>query len=418
MSLLFVSNVFPNPLNPTKGTFNAALLRELSTRQRVHVVSPVSWLESLTARVRRRTQLPQGSVTLQERLTVEFPEYYYPPKILRSSYGHFLEWSVGRKLDEAIRRDRPDAVVSYWAHPDGEVAVNAARRAGLPAITMVGGSDVLLLARQGGRREAILNVLHESDAVVTVNRDIATRLRQDGIPEEKLHVIYRGVDRTQFCPGDQAAARRRLGLPLDQKLMIAVGRMVPVKGFDLLVEACRRLRDRGQRFQCALLGGGELLSQLKKQVRDAGLEETVLLPGSQPHMALPDWYRAADLTALTSHSEGVPNVLLESICCGTPFVATRVGGVAEIADNRFHTLVPPNDVEALTAALGDRLQAVSAARFQPRWTPGTWKDSADRLCEVIEHCRSLRATPAWNSSNPGAVWNSLTGASRQFVDCS
>lgn len=417
MSLLFVSNVFPNPLNPTKGTFNAALLRELSKTRRVHVVSPISWLEALRARMKNGVRLPEGDVPVQERLTVEYPRYYYTPKMLRGRYGQFLEWSIGKQLDSAIKRHRPDAVVSYWAHPDGEVAVNAARRAGLPVITMVGGSDVLLLARQGSRRQAILKVLNSSDAVVTVNRDISHQLRQDGVNEDKLHVVYRGVDRSQFCPGDRDAARQRLGLPLDRKLMIAVGRMVPVKGFHLVVEACRQLCNRGLNFQCVLLGGGELLETLRKQVRDAGLSEIVLLPGSQQHRALPDWYRAADLTALTSHSEGVPNVLLESICCGTPFVATRVGGVPEIADPRFHTLVPANDLDALTDALADRLQTAPQPSVQPRWTPGTWKDSADQLCEVIEGCRSAHTASAWDRAEVGGECEMVSRAP-QYVECS
>ena len=393
MKLLFVSNVYPNVINPTKGTFNAALTRALAASHSVHIVSPISWLEAFTARFRRKLRVPAKEAVLGERLTAEFPLYYYPPKVLRSHYGEFMEWSVAHRLDSAIQRQKPDAVVSYWAHPDGEVALNAARRAGIPAISMVGGSDVLLLTRNGARREAILNVLRRSDAVVTVSRDIAENLQRDGIEAGKLHVVYRGVDRDRFCPGDKAAARARLGVPFDRKILIAVGRLVPVKGFDVLVDACRHLKASRVKFQCYILGGGELQGALARQIRELGLQDEVTLAGGQPQQQLADWYRAADLTVLSSHSEGVPNVLLESLCCGTPFVATRVGGVPEIADRRLHTLVAPNDAVALADAISDRLTAAadqSGLNQPPRWLPGSWKDSADALTEIIKQCQSGR----------------------------
>ena len=386
MRILFLSNVFPNALAGGKGTFNLSLMQALAERHDVHVVSPVSWLDELAARLQGRRLLRRASETPAGRLTVEYPRYYYPPKLFRERSGDFLWWSLHPTLSERLQHFRPDAVVSYWAHPDGEVAVRAARQAGVPAIVMVGGSDVLLLARRGRRRRAILNVLHAADAVVAVSHHLARQLHADGIPPEKVHVVHRGVNRQVFSPGDRRAARERLGLPLDRPVFVAVGRLVPVKGFDLLLDSCRRLAASGRNFECHILGGGPLEPALRSGIARVGLANHVCLHGAQSQTRLADWYRAADLTLLTSHSEGIPNVLLESLCCGTPFVATRVGGVPEIVDEVCDRLVAPGDAAAFAAAISERLAAV-AVPAQRRFSPPSWEESAGRLADIIEACR-------------------------------
>lgn len=391
MRILFFSNTFPNPINPTKGTFNLSLVRALARQHPVHVFSPVTWVEELTARLRRNERVAPRLRRIAGNVTADYPCYYYTPRLFRADYGRFMAWSVGRSLAATFERFQPDAVVAYWTHPDGDVAVRAARKAGIPAVVMVGGSDVLLLGRRGKRREIILNVLREADAVVPVSRNIATVLEADGIPKSKLHVIYRGVDQALFSPGDRDEARRHLNLARHGKLLVAVGRLVPVKGFDVLIDALRRLAVQHTDFECHIIGNGPLESALRGQIDAAGLADRVKLPGARPQTELPDWYRAADLTVLASHSEGVPNVLLESICCGTPFVATNVGGVHEIADERCHSMVPPGDAPALFRAIESRLYK-SGPAVSPWFVPGSWDDSAAQLVALLERCGARDAS--------------------------
>src|SRR5207248_2291820 len=135
-----------------------------------------------------------------------------------------------------------------------------------------------------------------------------------------------------------------------------VGRMVRVKGLDVLLPACALLRRRGLVFRLYLVGGGPLRQALEAQARQLGLADSVCFPGPRPHEQLPDWYRAADLTILPSRSEGLPNVLRESLACGTGFVASRVGGIPEITAEPFSRLVPPGDSRALAEALDSSLR--------------------------------------------------------------
>jgi glycosyltransferase involved in cell wall biosynthesis len=320
-------------------------------------------------------------------IQVAEPIFFYPPKLLHAHYGRFLQWSVERTLDELREQFHPEVVLSYWTHPDGEVAVRFARRLGIPAVTMVGGSDVLLLTSDRRRRECVVRVLEQADAVVAVSQNVARRVCELGIPPRKVHVIHRGIDGHVFCPGEQAAARRRLGVANDAKLLVAAGRLVPVKGFPVLIDALRLLTGGGTPIACYVLGKGPCRGELERQVERNGLCGVVRFAGPQGHVELADWYRAADAVVLPSLSEGIPNVLLEAMACGTPFVASDVGGVAEIADPVHDRLVPAGDAEALATAIAERL-ATPQADSPRRFLPQSWDESADRVSAILAACQS------------------------------
>jgi glycosyltransferase involved in cell wall biosynthesis len=121
---------------------------------------------------------------------------------------------------------------------------------------------------------------------------------------------------------------------------------------------------------------------LERQIRERGLSERVKLLGARPLAELPAWYRAASVLVLPSYSEGVPNVLLEAMACGTPVVATRVGGVAEIVGGG-NGLVAAGDSEALAGAIGEALSRGREA-IVPEFAPPSWDESAAALGRVLE----------------------------------
>jgi teichuronic acid biosynthesis glycosyltransferase TuaC len=383
MKLLFLSNVFPGPLHPTKGPFNRSLVRALAESHAVRVVSPVSWCKRLAGRWRRATD--PASVEM-DGVPVTFPTFYYPPKLGRSRYDDWMTWSLRRPLEQVSRDFQPQAILSYWVHPDGACATRLARELGIPSIVMTGGSDVLLLGRSGARRTSILKTLAEADAVITVSDHLRSRLVHDGVDAAKIHVVHRGLDRSLFHPQPIDEARQRLYLPLDRRLIVGVGRLVPVKGWELLIDACSVLHQRGRKFGCVIVGGGELHQSLEKRIADLGLEQVVTLGGARPQTELADWYRAADVVALTSLSEGIPNVLLEAMNCGTRWVATDVGGVREIADPAAHLVLSGRD----PVAYADAIEANwTLERVDPRtlaFQPDDWESSAARVGDIVAEC--------------------------------
>jgi peptidoglycan/xylan/chitin deacetylase (PgdA/CDA1 family)/glycosyltransferase involved in cell wall biosynthesis len=397
MRILFVSNVFPNPLQPTKGTFNRAMVQALARRHEVQVISPIAWTDEL------RAWKENAAISAREQacggVPVHYPRYYFPPKVLRSWYGWFFWRSIRGVLDRVITAMHPDLIVGYWAHPDGEVAVRAARRAGVPSAVMVGGSDILLLTQHGNRRRRrIVKVLQEADAVVTVGEDLKRQVIALGIAAEKIHVVPRGVDTALFTPGDRDKARRRLSISVEERAILWVGRMVAVKGLDVLLDACVRLKQRGERFRLYLVGDGPVRRALEIDCRRRDLGEELRFIGQVAPEQLPDWYRAADITVLPSRSEGVPNVLRESLACGTPFVASRVGGIPDLAENAANRLVPPGDA----TALADAMAAVLSERRRVEGQSSqviSWDESADALTGILEQLAAVApqgtASLAW-----------------------
>ncbi len=391
MKILFFSYAYPNLCNPGLATFNRTMIAGLATEHEVRVVSSVPFVDAWSAWAKGR--LPKGlnSPDFQAvpNVRAAYCTWYYTPKFLRDQYGRFMSLSVRSLLNRVLSEFQPDLVLSYWTHPDGEVAVKAAHRFGIRAVTMVGGSDVLLNARTGSRRDAVLSVLKAADHVITVSDDIKRVLIADGIAARKLSVVRRGIDRERFSPGDRNVARTKLGLPDDRSILISVGRLVGVKGHAHLIEALRLLAVRGLPFRCYLLGDGPLKVTLQHQIDQSGLTDMVELRGPQSPAQLSNWYRAADLSVLASLSEGVPNVLLESIACGTPFVASDVGGIPEIADPTIDRLVPASDPAALADAIATQLTKGNLMATTPRsFTPPTIAESTSNLSSILESVRT------------------------------
>ena len=271
MRLLFIANDFPSRYKPHKGVFNLHLARALAAKNQVKVVSPVPWVDEVRAIRSGASDLAKFHEDRLAGVEVVYPRYYYPPRVLQDHYGWFYWQSVRHTVGALLNVYAPDAVMAYWAHPDGEAAVRAARLQKVPSAVIVGGSDVLLLTRDAGRRRAVVNVLQATDAVVCVSQDLRNRTIDLGVAQEKVHVWTQGVDLSLFHPGDRSVARQRLGLPEHGAVAVWVGRMVPVKGLDVLLDAVSLLRRRGVSLRVVLVGDGPLRESLEVRVAELGL---------------------------------------------------------------------------------------------------------------------------------------------------
>lgn len=393
MRFLFIANDFPNPWQPTKGIFNLQLVRALARHHEVRVISPIPWIDEWRSRPLSGPALDSSRCVLRDGIEVYHPRYYYPPKVLHSHYGWFYWHSIRATALQLMRSYPPDAVLAYWAHPDGQAAICTAQIAKAPAAVIVGGSDVLLITRDPSRRSCVVRTLAAADAVITVSQYLKDKTVELGIPPEKVYVWRQGVDTDLFHPGDRIEARRRLGLPAQGRVLLWVGRMVSVKAVDVLIEVAAILRSRGVAFHLYLVGDGPLRPRLQSQAAALGLAQTISFAGARLPAQLPDWYRAADLTVLSSWSEGLPNVLRESLACGTPFVATHVGGISEVADDPARQLVPPGNADALADAIERHLSLPSAPPH--RFHAMSWEESADSLLRILSP--AMQSVPTENA---------------------
>lgn len=375
MRILFISNVYPLPHHRTRGIFNAQLVGALRRNGAdVRCVVPISWTLRPWGRMQNAVEAPAGTV---------YQRWFYPPKVLRHYYHHFMWWSLRRPLRSAIRDWVPDLVLAFWIHPDGEVARRFAREIGAQAVVMAGGSDLLVIAADRRRKRQIARVLRSVDGVLTDGHHLATSATELGADPARVHAFHRGVDPELFSPGDRQQARERLGLPANEPVLLSVGNLVRVKGHDVLIESLAAAGADAP-WHLKLVGNGPERDRLQRQAQRLGVGSRVSFVGSVPHERLGDWYRAADLVVLPSRSEGIPNVLLEAMACGTPFVATRVGGVAEITPDPGW-LVAPDDSAGLAAMLRQRWASKPSASVH---RPRDWDVVAIELLEQFSRWRN------------------------------
>jgi glycosyltransferase involved in cell wall biosynthesis len=341
MKILFFSTVHPSPGAPTRGTFNKVLLDALRTAGHdVRAIVPVPWHER-----------PSGKGN--DNPHVLAVRFWYPPRILRRGLHRFLWLSVRSAVRRTTAAWHPDVVLGYWTHPDGTVALRIAEELGIPGCVMTGGTDVNSLAGEPDRRELIKATLRRADRVIAIGDALRSKVAELGVDPSRLHTFRRGVNREQFRPGDRHTARLALELDLETPILLWIGRMVQVKGLDVLLEAFAGIVT-SPLPHLYLVGDGPLRSALRSHAERLGILARVHFTGPVSHETLGEWYRAADTFVLPSLSEGMPNVLLESMACGTPFVASRVGNIAELAEDDGW-VVPPGNVEALQSALNARL---------------------------------------------------------------
>ena len=389
MNILFLSTTYPTPARPRQGTFNQNLVAALRGHHDVRVIAPIPW-----GQLRSKTRVdPNGKLPDTPDSRDLHPTYYYTPKLFRNHYHQFYWRSILPALGQLQKSFQPDLVIGYWLHPDGAAALRAAQYFDTPCIAVSGGSDLRRLPANPGRRRAVQQVLAQVDRLVVVSRDLAEVAIALGMPASQIDVVYRGVDRDRFQPSDRDQARDACQVPRDSVVLLWTGRFEAVKNPQMLLRAASRWQDHwGDRLRVLIAGDGSMHRELLKLRSQLALENSVRFEGNLSQEDLALRYNAADATVLTSHSEGIPNVLLESISCGTPFVATDVGGVAEITSHHIDRLVADGDQAALVKAVIEQVEsstADSSGGVNRRFIPDGLAEMAMRFERVFERTFAL-----------------------------
>jgi glycosyltransferase involved in cell wall biosynthesis len=210
--------------------------------------------------------------------------------------------------------------------------------------------------------------LRRMDRVVCVSASQAIKVRQAGVPAEKVTIIRNAIDAGRFARPDQAYRSKLEGFftarngtrSAPTTIVGAAGRLSPEKGFSVLIEAAhlivRSQNDGTVGF--ILFGDGPLRRDLRRQIDAAGLGESFVLPGFRDD--LDGFLPFLDILVVPSFTEGLPNVILEALAAGVPVIGTAVGGTPELLENETNgLLVPPGDSRALARCLADLLSSTT-----------------------------------------------------------
>jgi len=271
----------------------------------------------------------------------------------RSSTRHFLKAGV---IADHVQQEGLPHMHAHFASTAASVALHVHRLTGVPYSFTAHAKDIYRHDLDLGYLRTKLDEARFAVTVSDFNREHLARLGAGRVVR-----IYNGLDLRRFVPNGAT--------PDEPPLVLAVGRLVEKKGFDVLIEACGLLRDAGMRFRCLVVGKGELARELQALISALDLGRHVELAGPLPQETLLELFPRASVVAAPcvvgsdGNRDGLPTVLTEALALQIPVVATPVTGIPELVDDgRTGLIVPERDAAALAAAIRRLIEEPETAR--------------------------------------------------------
>jgi glycosyltransferase involved in cell wall biosynthesis len=338
------------------GIFVANRLAAMARHADVRVVQPVPYLPG----VRPLPEWARSPTRSVAGIEVLHAPMLYLPYVLKSADGMWLARAVAPVLAR-LHAERPiDVIDAHFGYPEGVGCQRVARQLGLPLfITIRGFENEYLQKPVIG--DQLRTAMRKATGCICVSHSLRAMSLQQGVAADRLGVVHNAIDGNTFSYDTPRAARERLGLPLEQRLVVSVGHLVSRKRHHILIEAFARLRACHPDARLVILGARSFEvaypGQLVALARRLGIEDAVTFAGNRPPTEVADWLRAADVFALGTAREGCCNAVLESLAVGAPNVTTPAGDNTHfVRDGHNGFIVPIDDAPAMAAALERALQ--------------------------------------------------------------
>lgn len=332
MKILVVTSVFPNIKQPTLGIFVKERMFCVARDCELKVVAPVPWFPFVNY-IKRDYRPRVPYLEIQEGIEVYHPRFFSIPKFFKSLDGIFFFFSSIITMLNIRKNFKFDIIDSHFVYPDGFGAVLLGKLFKKPVTVTVRGTLRRLL-KSPLLKIQVSYALRKAVKIFSVCEDLRKVVIKAGIPVEKVSVVPNGVDIKKFKPREKMEARRELGLPLDKKIILSIGGLVPRKGFHKVIGVLPKIKEKIPDVIYVIVGGasaeGNNERELKNMVKKLNLQNEVIFAGTQPYGRLCTWLSASDIFCLATTNEGWANVFLEAMACGLPVVTTKVGGNEEV----------------------------------------------------------------------------------------
>lgn len=300
------------------------------------------------------------------RLFKKFPFAYF--KVLAQCLGMSIQYrngffelprsvfikeflQAGFIADAALLAGNIRHLHAHFCHGSTTIALYASQMSGIPFSFTAHAKDIYLKELNPG--QLLQKKMRKAEFLVTCTGANEEHLQQLAPPGTKIYKIYHGLDTKLFSDPD------RQPQPYPDKavpILLSVGRLVEKKGFEYLIQACEILKQRGYRFHCQIVGGGDdYANTLRAMIQQLRLEDTISLTGAVTQEALREIYQQASLFALpclvvnNGDRDGIPNVLVEAMSMRVPVVSTNISGIPELIEHNVNGLLVPEKNELAMA---------------------------------------------------------------------
>lgn len=350
--ILTLSTLFPAATRPNFGIFVERQTAALATLGDfdVTVINPIGiapWPLSLSATYAGLRTLPRHE---QWRgLDIYRPRFTALPKIGGQMNPAMIARAVQPLAKKLHTEQRFDLIDAEFFYPDGPAAMRLSDALGIPFTIKARGADIHHWGNAPGCASQLLEAADKAAGLLAVSGALKADMAALDINERKITVHYTGLDQSRFIPRDRASEKAKLGVT--GPLILSVGALIPRKNQNLLIAALPQLPGA----TLMLAGQGPCESDYRELAVKLGVESRVRFMGNVPHDDLPALFAAADVMALVSESEGLANAWVEALACGTPIVASDVGGIRELVKSRDTGRIVKRNPDAVASAIKELL---------------------------------------------------------------
>ena len=365
--VVIITNLYPLPWQPTRATFNYQQFTALSKYLDVYLLIPVAfpdWFKN------RKTISKDNS-------RIMIVPYFYFPKMGRRFYGFLMYWSLWLMAGRWINSVGPSKILGSWAYPDGVAAHKIAKKINADYYLKVHGSDINMHASYPSRAKQIVGVANNAKGILSVSSALASRMAEIGVDQSRIQVIYNGVDLEKFIPVENGGVN-------DIPYILFIGNLIKGKGVIELLDAYEILNKKNIDIELRFIGGGPMMNELKRRVKQKNLVKTVKFLGVVSHDELPRHIANANVLALPSYREGVPNVILEAMACGVPVVASNVGGIPEVVNEETGVLVKSIDAHSIAESMIEALEKPWSTKTIRAYAERfSWDENIEQLIRML-----------------------------------
>jgi len=323
-----------------------------------------------------------------ENLKVDHPRFFVVPGFMKWFDGISYFFATLPTIFRIRKKFDFDLIDLHWVYPDILAGFLYARLFGRKWIVTVRGKEAIIFGRWDPRTLIVNSLLRKANHIIALSGELAAILRHRGIPGDKISVIRNGVDVGRFRRLHMSAARKKIGLAEDSKIMLSVGSLIEGKGFHKVITAMPDLIQTYPDLRYYIVGSpnlaGNFEADLRELIRKLALTAHVKLVGAKPNEELIHWYNAADLFCLPSYGEGSPNVVFEALACGLPVVATAVGDVPETLQESFlgYTVEPGNQPDLKDKLALGLITQWDRAAISKHMRSFTWEHCSEQVLQV------------------------------------